>query len=330
MFVQPGNLLKALGAAFLITVLLLLVGMPAQPVVQAQQPAPAPGKYPVKAITNVAYHNGPDADPFKHRLDLYLPEGKMDAPVLFYVHGGAWTIGDKNHLGTSAKVGKTLASNGIALVSINYRLSPQVKHPEHIRDVARAFAWTRANIAKYGGCPEEIFVCGHSAGGHLVALLATDEQYLQEHSLSLKDIQGAIPVSGVYALTPAKIIEPVFGADPTIIKQASPITHARADAPPFLIIYADGDAPGCNKPYAQAFYQALKDKNNCADLFEAKDRNHMTVWFLAHSEADPVHQVVTSFMVSRVTLHRLAKHGPAGIDLLHHFLLGSLPEDNKK
>src|SRR5206468_3096567 len=116
----------------------------------------------------------------KHRLDLYLPEGKSDAPVLFFVHGGGWTVGDKNLFGIAARLGKTLARRGIGLVSINYRLSPKVKHPEHIRDVARAFAWTHQNIGTYGGCKEEIFLCGHSAGGHLVALLSTDTQYLGE------------------------------------------------------------------------------------------------------------------------------------------------------
>src|SRR5947209_5431295 len=64
--------------------------------------------------------------------------------------------------------------------------------------VARAFAWTQKHAAEYGGRPDQIFACGHSAGGHLVSLLATDESYLKAEGLSAKDIKGVISVSGVY------------------------------------------------------------------------------------------------------------------------------------
>jgi acetyl esterase/lipase len=94
--------------------------------------------------------------------------------------------------------GRRLAKKGVGVACINYRLSPQFKYPTHIQDVARAFAWVYKNIAQYGGDPTRIFVSGHSAGGHLTALLATDERWLNEQGLSLKNIKGAIPVSGVF------------------------------------------------------------------------------------------------------------------------------------
>jgi len=75
-----------------------------------------------------------------------------------------------------------------------------VKHPEHIKDVARAFAWTVKNCEKWGGRPDQIFLAGHSAGGHLVSLLATDESYLKAEGLKLSDIKGVMAISGVYRI----------------------------------------------------------------------------------------------------------------------------------
>ena len=112
----------------------------------------------------LSYVAGPKAHFLRHRVDLYLPKQAGPFPVLMLVHGGAWTIGDNRCFGLYSTVGEFLASRGIGVVMPNYRLSPAVKHPEHIKDVARAFAWTRANIAKHGGDPERIFLAGHSAG----------------------------------------------------------------------------------------------------------------------------------------------------------------------
>src|SRR5262249_46346472 len=151
-------------------------------------------------IRDLAYYDGPDADPYRHRLDLFLPKGRKGFPVVVLVHGGAWIVGDNRCCGLYSSVGEFLASQGIGAVLPNYRLSPQVKHPEHIHDVARAFGWTRNHISEYGGCPDKLFLAGHSAGGHLVALLATDEKYLKAQGLRTADIKGVIAVSGVYRI----------------------------------------------------------------------------------------------------------------------------------
>ena len=96
----------------------------------------------VERIKDVSYYDGPHADAARHKLDLYLPKGKADYPVVILVHGGAWIMGDNRCCGLYTSVGEFLASQGIGAVLPNYRLSPGVKHPEHIKDLARAFAWT--------------------------------------------------------------------------------------------------------------------------------------------------------------------------------------------
>ncbi len=275
---------------------------------------------PVKVIENVAYYDGADADAVRHRLDLYLPEGRKDAPVLFFVHGGGWVEGSKNQFGVYAVLGCMFARKGIILVCPNYRLSPGVQHPEHIRDVARAFAWTHKNIGKYGGRANEIFIGGHSAGGHLSALLATDETYLKEQGLALRDLRGVMPVSGLFTLPGNRVFDVPFTPDPTVRLAASPSKHVHAGVPPFLIILGDNDLPSCDLPQAEAFCKALRTKGVPAQLLEVKRRNHLSILINAVYPTDPVTQAMLSFMSTQVTLGRLERGGTDAIDALGGFI----------
>ena len=106
-------------------------------------PTPSePSAIEIEEVQDIAYYTGSDADDFRHRLDLYLPKGIQNFPVVVLVHGGAWGSGDKCQYGLFSSVGRFLAQQGIGAVLPNYRISPDVKHPEHVRDVARAVAWT--------------------------------------------------------------------------------------------------------------------------------------------------------------------------------------------
>jgi acetyl esterase/lipase len=200
------------------TLLIVLLGVPACHLAEAASPAavsrPKSRTFEVKEVPNVAYYTGRDADPIRHRLDLFLPKGQRDYPVVVLLHGGAWMIGDKSCLGLYSNVGRFLARHGIGAVLPNYRLSPWVRHPEHVRDVARAFAWTRKHIARYGGDPHRLFLAGHSAGGHLVALLATDGRYLKAEGLEPSDVRGVVCVSGVYRIPPGMLEVTLGGKGP--------------------------------------------------------------------------------------------------------------------
>jgi acetyl esterase/lipase len=156
---------------------------------------------PLREALDVRYLEGRDAQ----KLDVFAPRQAKGAPVVVVVHGGSWVRGDKDFRGRYRGVGKFLAQSGLVAVVINYRLSPAVRHPEHVKDVARAFAWVRGHAAEYGGDPDRVFLCGHSAGGHLVALLASDPTYLKAPELRLTDkdraaLRGVIGVSGVYRI----------------------------------------------------------------------------------------------------------------------------------
>jgi acetyl esterase/lipase len=286
-------------------VLLLAVVLLARPAWAADE-AKAPktgGNYEVEVHKDIAYVEGKDVDE-RQKLDLYLPKGAKDYPTLFFIHGGGWRGGSRS--GGFGRIGRTFAKNGVAFVSTGYRLSPKVKHPAHIQDVAKGFAWTVANIRKYGGNPGAIFVSGHSAGGHLAALLATDEDYLKAEKLSLGNIKGVIPVSGVYVVSTRMRMKDVFGDDAEVCKKASPQNHAREGLPPFLILYGDKELGQLGKQ-AEAFAPALKKHKVEAIILMGKDRNHGSIMMRMGAEDDPATQAILEFIAKHSNLKLKAK-----------------------
>lgn len=277
--------------------------------------------YAVQEVTDLRYRSDKDADPVRHRLDIYLPKGKKDYPVIIFVHGGAWMLGDKNFFGWGPDIGHHFAANGIGAVMPSYRLSPKVKHPEHIKDVARAVAWTYQNIEKYGGRKEQMFLCGHSAGGHLVSLLATDDTYLKAEKLSPAIIKGVISVSGVYRVQELDISLPlatkaakpappakvgfrlnlfwlIFGNDSKVLKDASPVNHVKPGLPAFLLINAAKDLP-LLPAMAMEFAKSLKKFKDKVQSLNVADRDHESVMFRATSDDDPVAQAIAKFVVTQ-------------------------------
>jgi len=168
----------------------------------------------VECVWGVRYGNGPEADDCRQQLDLFLPKGQSAFPVVVLVHAGAWITGDNRCCGLYSSVGEYLASRGIGTVLPNYHLSPDVQHPEHARDVARAVAWTARHIGAYGGRADQLFLVGHSAGGHLVSLLATDDQYLKAEGRGPEDIKGVVGISGVYHIPPGDVAVTLGGPPP--------------------------------------------------------------------------------------------------------------------
>ena len=122
------------------------------------------------------------------RLDIYSDsanDGNLK-PVVVYVHGGGWNGGDKSEF--SKNQIQLFIDNGYVCVRVNYRLSPSVVHPTHIMDVSKAIAWVQNNIDNYGGDPTRIILVGHSAGAHLVALAATNQKYIRNAGVDIRNI----------------------------------------------------------------------------------------------------------------------------------------------
>ncbi|MCD4784997.1 MAG: alpha/beta hydrolase [Candidatus Eremiobacteraeota bacterium] len=258
--------------------------------------------YTVKEKKDIPYVTGSKSHPEKHKLNVFYPEGKKNCPVYMFIHGGGWKKGDRK---LYDKLGKTFARKGIVAVIISYRLSPDYRHPAHVQDAASAFAWTYKNIKKYSGDPGNIFVSGHSAGGHISALLALDGQYLKAHGLSPKNIRGVIPISGLYKIafpTPGKGISrrdkklmPVFGKDQSKWDSASPITYVRKDVPPFLILTGEKE-PRFVIYQAKLFCNALKRKGANVWKKEIPGKNHITEIRSIGRSGDKTSPIVIKFI----------------------------------
>jgi acetyl esterase/lipase len=255
-----------------------------------------PPKFEVRAERNISYYSGTDADKVKHRLDLYLPKGKTDFPVVMFVHGGAWFFGDKDFFGVHEAIGRMFARHGIGSAVISYRLSPSVQHPEHEKDVARAFAWLHKHVKEYGGRPNELFVCGHSAGGHLVALLGTDESYLKAEGLTLADVKGVMPISGVYVISDIHFFDAAFGKDKDVRKKASPLFDIHPGCPPFCIVYGDDDFPTCGA-VSETFCETLKESKIEAEAHEINGRSHIEIITGAGKDDDPCAKALVDFVM---------------------------------
>ena len=165
-------------------------------------------------------------------------------------------------------------------------------------DVARAFAWTQRHIERYGGRSDRLFLCGHSAGGHLISLLATEESYLKAEKRSFKDIKGVLSISGVYEI-PEKLFTDVFGKDAEVRRQAGPLTHVKEGCPPFLILYAEKDFPSCDA-MSEKFAKALQAKKVSVRIQRIKGRNHLDILGNATKDDDPCSRELLDFIARRI------------------------------
>ena len=187
-------------------------------------------------------------------LDLYLPREVDNFPVVVFVHGGYWIAQDKDFfqpfVGLYGNVGIALARRGIGVAVINYRLVPDVTLDDELADVAAAVGWVQGHIAARGGDPTRMVLAGHSAGGHMTALLAFDDARLAAAGVDLTGMRGYAPLSPILDVQhmvdhpPPRpgftedIVVPVFGTDFT---RNSPRTYFRSTVSPLLVIMGDAD-----------------------------------------------------------------------------------------
>lgn len=210
----------------------------------------------VSIVKNLDYWG--DGAP-RHRLDVIRsrrvpPAG---APVMVYVHGGAWLIGHKREQGKPMLY--ELVARGWVCVAINYRLSPAATWPDHIVDVKRALAWVKDHIADYGGDPGFVALSGGSAGGHLSALAAlthADPTWQPGFESADTSVDACVPFYGVMDLSgddpeqdlglgrllEERVMKVARAEDPRRFVDASPTFRVSAEAPPFFVLHGTNDS----------------------------------------------------------------------------------------
>jgi acetyl esterase/lipase len=219
------------------------------------------------------------------KLDLYLPKEKKNFPVVVWFHGGGLTGGQKAG-GDTPKVALSWVQAGIAVASVNYRLSPKVKFPAYIEDGAAAVAWVRENISAHGGNPKRVFVGGHSAGAYLSMMLGLDAKYLKSVGVDTGSLAGLIPVSGQTMTHFTVRQERGLPKDDVIADEAAPIHFARKDAPPMLLLMGDKVWPA--RLEENAYFAAIlkTKKNRTTSLVIVPDRTHGSIFAKLLEEGD--------------------------------------------
>jgi acetyl esterase/lipase len=182
------------------------------------------------AVGSVPYGSEP-----RQLLDIYRPkQAAANLPVLIFVHGGSWKDGDGKDY---EFVGRAFAAQGYLTFVISYRLLPEHVYPAFVQDVANAVAWANMHANEYGGDGKRIYLVGHSAGGYNIAMATLDQHYMRDagaNPASLKAIAAiAAPLDFLPLDTPISIATFSQVAN---LESTQPITFARVDAPPFLML----------------------------------------------------------------------------------------------
>jgi acetyl esterase/lipase len=232
---------------------------------------------PVRYIADLVYGEVPGFRPLE--LDLYLPaEAAAPVPVIVHVHGGGWRRGSRRvplpRLGAGFYDG--LAAQGFAVAAIDYRLSGEARYPAALEDVRAAIGWVREHAAEYGMDPGRVFAWGDSAGGHLALMTALAGA---EANGSGADVQGVVawfPVTDLAGLLDdvaaaggrpdpgpesreALFLGAPAASVPGLAREASPVNHASAAAPPVLLMHGAADdlvPPAQSIRLAEALAQA--------------------------------------------------------------------------
>lgn len=182
------------------------------------------------------------------KLNVFQPRSKStkQLPVVIFVHGGYWTEGDKDTYGF---LGRNFSKKGVVTVIPSYTLSPKANYDTMATDIAKALEWTINNISAYNGDPNEIYLMGHSAGGHLIALISTNPKYLESSSVIkgviLNDAAGLDMFSYLQENPPTTKYNYIttWTTTPAEWKNASPLYFVDEKAPPFLIYVGEKTYP---------------------------------------------------------------------------------------
>ncbi|MEZ7516631.1 alpha/beta hydrolase [Flavobacterium frigidarium] len=223
------------------------------------------------------------------KLNIFQPDDKsVAAPVLIFIHGGNWNSGNKD---TYNLLGRNFAKKGVVTIIPDYTLSPKANYDDMAKEVATAIKWVQANVKSFNGDVNQIYVTGHSAGGHLAALAVMNPKYgIDEKSIAgiiLNDAAGLDMKNYLeqYPPTTKDDYLATWTADPAKWKDASPIYFLNKNTPPFLIYVGDKTYPSITVANDR-FLKALKPFQPSVELNRI-DKKHVpmvTQYFWPYSD----------------------------------------------
>lgn len=239
---------------------------------------------------------GPDE---RNRLDVFRKGSPLDAPVLVYVHGGGFVMGDKTAPGSPFfdNFGQWAAQQGWVGVTMTYRLAPTHRWPSGPEDVASAVSWLRANIAAHGGSPRQIFLVGQSAGGaHVAAYIAHQRFHIGDVGVA-----GAVLISALLDLS----LQPVnpystacFGGDMVRAAEAASIAGLVASPVPLLFTASEFD-PRDFQDQAMQLAQAWHQQKGClAPIVFLYGHNHISPAQTIGTKEDQLARCIQDFVAA--------------------------------
>jgi acetyl esterase len=241
-----------------------------QPLLKA---APKDG---VTVLRDQAYGDDP-----RQILDVYRPTARSGAPVVIFVHGGAYVRGDKDANGEAyGNISIWFARQGMLGINATYPLAPAAKWPSGAKNVGGMVAWAKANATRFGGDPNRIILIGHSAGATHVAGYVFDKSLQPPGG---PGIAGAVLISGRYRIDydPAdpngRNMQAYFGDDASQYVSRSPITHIRDGLPvPVFVVVTEYDNPGLDVRGAELFSALCERDGVCPRFVRLNRHNHLS------------------------------------------------------
>ncbi|GAA0271788.1 hypothetical protein GCM10009127_10070 [Alteraurantiacibacter aestuarii] len=265
---------------------------------QAMMAAINKGLHPeTKVVRDLSY--GPDE---RHKLDIFSMLSPRDAPVLVFVHGGGFVMGDKHTEGSPfySNMGDFAARHGMVGVTITYRLAPAHKYPAGPEDLKLVVEWLRENIASHGGNPDKIVLAGQSAGAtHVAGYVA----HRQHHAVEGGGIAGAVLMSGIYdtmTAEPNSFAEAYYGEDRKGWGPASCMAGMLNSSIPLQFSVAEFDPDDFHRQAAQVVTQFTQAQGRYPEMHFLSGHNHLSPALSIGSDQLETETMVADF-VRRVT-----------------------------
>jgi acetyl esterase/lipase len=237
----------------------------------------------------------------RHRLDIYRAEGLKNAPVVAFLHGGAYVRGERSvNNEVYGNVPTYFARNGFLGVNATYRLAPAAQWPAAAQDVGSLVAWLRDNAVKYGGDPGRIFLIGHSAGATHVATYA----YLKElQPAQGPGVAGIVLMSGRYHFDPhpndpnLKNFQAYFGTNASQYPARSPISHVKqAPRLPTFIVVSEYDNPDLDTQGAMLLAALCERDRACPRFTRMEKHNHLSMVYQFNTADEALGREVIEFI----------------------------------
>lgn len=260
----------------------------------------------VREVWNLPYTYHPGVPLEEMAMDLFIPEGARDCPVLIYCHGGGWAAGNKNGIGPKSLY---FASSGILVASVNYRLGEVRPRRSGATDIADAIRFLHHEVGPLGGDPNRIFIMGHSAGAHLAALAICDPNLLARDAQANAAVRGLILLDSAAYDTPAMLgsgtvssFENVFGhsTDNWIAVSPYQLALKRTALPPMMLACSTVDPDPRNlatrATSAQHLADAVRKSGSSATIIQVPGRDHYNIDTSMGQPDDPLMPLILKFI----------------------------------